>query len=362
MELILIAVAAFLSFSNGANDNFKGFATVWGSRTLTYDRALALASIATALGSLTSLVMGHALVLQFTGKGLVPDSVAGDPGFAFSVGVGAAATVMLATRLGLPISTTHALIGGLVGAGLAQDDRVVYLDGLAIVFLLPLLLSPLMAAVLAGFAGLLTPKDPQSPVCVCVVPDESAPGQGAGAAVMTVQAAPQLVIAPGAECNRISGTFARIELSGLKDVAHIASAASICFARGVNDTPKLAALLMTAQAVGVHAASVVIVIFMLLGGLMFARRVAQTMSLHIAPLDHARGLSANLVTAGLVLLASKLGLPVSTTHVSVGAIFGIGVGGGRINWKTTRGILLSWVCTLPLAAGTAYLATRLNTF
>jgi PiT family inorganic phosphate transporter len=360
MELILIIVAVFLSFSNGANDNFKGFATVWGSDTLSYRQALMLASIATALGSLASLALAHALVMQFTGKGIVPDHVAGDAGFVLGVGVGAATTVMLATRLGLPVSTTHALVGGLVGAGFAQDGAVVHLGTLAAAFLLPLLVSPFIAATLAALASRLARRRASERDCACVVAEANQSSWESGAAAARLSMTPRLVVAQDAECDRLTGTVARVRLSKSKDAVHIASAASICFARGVNDTPKLAALLMTAQAIGPRAASVVIAAAMVLGGWLFARRVARTMSRRIATLDHAQGLSANLVTAGLVLLASKFGLPVSTTHVSVGAIAGVGIGGGSIQWQTTRNILLSWIGTLPLAALTAYLAVRLG--
>ncbi|MBI1834497.1 MAG: inorganic phosphate transporter, partial [Burkholderiales bacterium] len=100
MTWLIFIAALFVSFSNGANDNFKGFATVWGSDTLTYRRALSLATIATLAGSLTSLLLADTLVQQFSGKGLVPDTVASMPGFVFSVASGTAITVLLATRLG----------------------------------------------------------------------------------------------------------------------------------------------------------------------------------------------------------------------------------------------------------------------
>ncbi|MEX1994739.1 MAG: inorganic phosphate transporter [Steroidobacteraceae bacterium] len=357
---MLLAVASFLGFSNGANDNFKGFATVWGSATLSYGRALALAAVATALGSLASLALSHALVLQFTGKGIVPDAVAADPGFALSAAAGAAATVMLATRLGLPISTTHALIGGLAGAGLAQDGSGIQADRLAATFLLPLLLSPLVAALLAFVAGRSFAARDGDRDCACVAIGEEIEAAGSGAAAMSSAAPARLLIAPVADCDRLAGSVARFRLAPLKDAAHIASAACICFARGVNDTPKLAALLLTTQAFGVRGASLVIAAAMLAGGLLFARRVAQTMSQRIAPLDHSSGLAANLVTAGLVFLASRFGLPVSTTHVSVGSIIGVGLGEGRIDWRTTSVILLSWVGTLPLAAAVAFFAARIG--
>lgn len=119
MELALMGVALLLVFSNGANDNFKGFATVWGSGALNYRQALILATLATVAGSLASWLLAKTLAQQFSGRGLVPEAVASAPMFIVSVGTGAAFTVLLATRSGFPISTTHALTGGLLGAGLA---------------------------------------------------------------------------------------------------------------------------------------------------------------------------------------------------------------------------------------------------
>ena len=153
MEWLLFATALFIAFSNGANDNFKGFATVWGSDTLSYRRALTLATIATVLGSLVSLLLADGLVAQFSGKGLVPDALANTPAFILSVTFGAALTVFFATRLGLPISTTHALIGGLLGAGLGRSQALVNFDKLLNSFLLPLLLSPLLAGVIVVAVG-----------------------------------------------------------------------------------------------------------------------------------------------------------------------------------------------------------------
>lgn len=117
--MLLGFTALFLAFSNGANDNFKGFATIWGADELPYRKALMLATVATVLGGLASVTLAEGLVAQFSGKGLVGDDLAGQPRFALAVAIGAAGTVILATRLGFPISTTHALVGGLVGAGLS---------------------------------------------------------------------------------------------------------------------------------------------------------------------------------------------------------------------------------------------------
>ena len=81
------------------------------------------------------------------------------------------------------------------------------------------------------------------------------------------------------------------------------------------------------------------------------------MSQRVTRMDHAQGLAANLITALLVLLASKFGLPVSTTHVSVGSIAGVGASAKTLDWQTLRNVLLSWAGTLPLAAAISWIAT-----
>lgn len=354
MEWLLLAVALFVAFSNGANDNFKGFATVWGSDTLSYRQALTLATLATMAGSLASLLLAEALVQQFSGKGLVPDGVAGAPMFVMSVAGGAAATVFLATRLGFPVSTTHALIGGLVGAGLAQSGGVVHFDKLASAFLLPLLVSPMIAAAFGMLAYRLFRLHPAEKDCACLVAPAQILTASTDGALVSRFSAPGIVLAPAAVCDRLE-TPVRVSVSRGRDRLHTLSAMSICFARGVNDTPKLAALLLAAHMLQPAASIVMISLAMAMGGLMFARRVAQTMSRRVTRMDHTQGLAANLITAALVLFASKFGMPVSTTHISVGSIAGVGASAKTLDWHALRNILLSWVATLPLAAGVAWL-------
>ena len=305
--------ALFLAFSNGANDNFKGFATIWGSATLPYRSALILATIATVAGGLASVVLAEGLVSQFSGKGLVGDDLAGQPRFALAVATGAAATVMLATRLGFPISTTHALVGGLVGAGLAMSAQPIDLANLGSGFVVPLLVSPIVSAGLGlsffWFVRRLTGSGPSRG-------KDTMLGRG----------------------------------------LHLLSATSICFARGVNDAPKLAALLIGTRLLGEAGAALGVTVAMGVGGWLLSRRVAETMSHKINRLDHRQGITANLVTASLVLVASRLGLPVSTTHVSVGSIIGTGAGAGTLDRGVVASVLGSWVLTLPISAGIALLA------
>jgi PiT family inorganic phosphate transporter len=81
-----------------------------------------------------------------------------------------------------------------------------------------------------------------------------------------------------------------------------------------------------------------------------AKKVGETVSKRITPMDHGQGFTANLITSLLVTTASIHGLPVSTTHVSVGSIFGIGAVTKNANVKVVYNILLSWLFTLPVAA------------
>ena len=356
MGWLLITAVLFISLSNGANDNFKGFATVWGSATLSYRQALLFATIATVAGSLASWMLAGTLVEQFSGKGLVPDSIASAPLFILSVASAAAMTVFLATRLGFPVSTTHALIGGMIGAGLGQSGSEVHFARLANAFLLPLLVSPLLAAALGILAYRLLRLRAAEKDCACLI--ASTPIAASGGTLVNRFSAPSIVVAPAASCERLE-VQARVSVSRSLDNLHVLSAMSICFARGVNDTPKLAALLIAAHLFDSRVSVALIGIAMAVGGLLFARRVAETMSQRVTRMDHAQGLAANLITATLVLFASKLGLPVSTTHVSVGSIAGVGASAKTLNWHALRNVLLSWVTTLPLAAATAWCVARI---
>lgn len=354
MEYLLILSAMFLAFSNGANDNFKGFATVWGSETLTYRQALVLATAATIGGNLASLFMAETLVQQFSGKGLVPETIASAPHFILSVGSGAAVTVIAATRAGLPISTTHSLIGGLIGAGLAQSGGEVHFSKLANSFLLPLLVSPLIAAAFGLAAYRLFRLRPIERDCACIVaPTLGAAPLAAGTATLRVSG-PSVFVAQDATCDGLPAPAKRFSIARILDRTHILSAASICFARGVNDTPKLTALLIAAQLLNARMSAALVAVVMALGGLLFARGVADTMSRRMTRMDATQGLAANLITASLVLFASKFGLPVSTTHVSVGSIAGVGAGARTIDWGVVRNVLMSWLATLPLAASVAW--------
>jgi inorganic phosphate transporter, PiT family len=134
------------------------------------------------------------------------------------------------------------------------------------------------------------------------------------------------------------------------DGLHFASAGAICFARALNDTPKILALCLAAKAIGAPFGVALIGATMAVGGLLNARKVADTMANKIATLNAGQGLVANFTTAALVIAASRAGLPVSTTHVATSGIFGIGVVNRTARGRVIAGILTAWVTTLPLAA------------
>lgn len=358
MQGLLIAAALFVAFSNGANDNFKGFATVWGSDTLNYRRSLTLATCATVAGSLASLLLAQTLLQQFSGKGLVPDALASAPLFLMSVASSAAITVFLATRLGLPVSTTHALIGALIGAGLGQNAEAVHFDKLLHSFLLPLVLSPLLAAILGLLAHRLLCLRTARPDCLCLLVPAQALTVSADGTLVKRLSGPGIVRASAAICQGLA-TSLQVSVSRSMDRLHVLSALAICFARSVNDTPKLAALLIAAQLLDAQVSVLLLAAVMALGGLVFAQRVAETMSRRVARMNPTQGVAANLITAVLVLGASQFGLPVSTTHVALGSISGVGVAANTLNWSTLRNVLLSWIATLPLAALIAWVAMKI---
>jgi PiT family inorganic phosphate transporter len=121
-------------------------------------------------------------------------------------------------------------------------------------------------------------------------------------------------------------------------------------ARGLNDTPKIVALLLAVRAVAPRPGLALVGGAMAIGGIVGARRVAETLSKKIVAINAGQGFVANAVTGALVVCASLFGLPVSTTHVATGALFGIGLSTGGARARTVLMILLAWVTTLPLGA------------
>jgi PiT family inorganic phosphate transporter len=364
LTIFLIFAASFLAYANGANDNFKGVASLFGSRVCGYRTAISWATLTTFAGSLAALFVAQALLKKFSGAGLVPPELAASPQFILSVGLGAGATVLLATLLGFPISTTHGLTGALVGAGFVAVGDEVHFAMLGKAFALPLLVSPLLAAALGAtvylafrFARLRLGVTKEMCVCVGieqrVVPFPQPDGVFAAQVVPALSAA---VAEPSVCTQRYTGPVFGMNAGRLLDTLHFLSAGAVSFARGLNDTPKIVALLLVAGSLDIRWGFAAVAAAIAVGGLLNARKVAETMSHEITGMNPGQGFAANLSTALLVTTASFNGLPVSTTHVSVGSLLGMGIATRQVKWKPVLGVLASWVITLPCGAMTAALS------
>ena len=255
MTLVFLFVVILLSAANGANDNFKGMATLWGSDTLSYRRALLLANAATFAGGCVALVFGAALLKTFSGKGIVAPETLANNEFALAFSIGAAATVGLATLLRYPISTTHAIVGALAGSAFALDGSASVFSSLFGKAFVPLLFSPLLAMGLTYVlwqTGLLW----QASRWTASVP---------------------VALAAGPQRN-VSIPFSGQATSQLEDKGHIASGLTVCFARGVNDTPKIASILLLSQSLALSKQEIVVLIafFMVVGGFFFSANIARS--------------------------------------------------------------------------------------
>ncbi|CAN5637160.1 inorganic phosphate transporter [soil metagenome] len=304
MIAVLVLAVIFVAFTNGANANFKGVASLYGSGTASLRRALYWGTAMTFAGSLAAAFLAEGLVQKFSGRGIVPDSLVQSPHFVIAVALGAAVTSFLATRLGFPVSTTHALVGALVGAGFAGIGREVQFLALGNNFLFPLFFSPMIAIAVGVIAYVLLKP-------VHLAPDHRTPAL---------------------------------------DVLHFLSTGAASFARGLNDTPKMVALLLLAPGLDLNWCFVAVAGFIALGGILDADRVAETLGKKITTMNPGEGFAASLSTAILVITASFHSLPVSTTHVSVGSLIGIGIVNRNAKWRKVSEVLMAWVSTVPCAA------------
>lgn len=364
LVLGLFLATVFLAYSNGSNDNFKGVATLFGSNIIDYKRALWWATITTFAGSICSIFLAQELLNHFSGKGLVPDATAVSLQFLTAVALGAGLTVITASLTGFPISTTHSLIGALMGAGVMAVGSQVNFSVLGNKFVLPILFSPFIAIMLGSilymvFRYIRIKGGINKEWCVCIGETEHVVPVTAGQERIRFQplTAPTIALDSSENCNlRYSGNVIGIELQKIMDGLHFLSGGVVSFARGLNDTPKIMALLVGFQFLQIQYSMLIVAIAMAIGGLLSARRIAYTMSKKITTLTHGQGLSANLSTGALVIFASSLGMPVSTTHVAVGSLFGIGMITQQGNNNVISKIFIAWVLTLPVAAALSAVA------
>lgn len=355
---LIVLIPSLLAYANGANDVSKGIATLVGSGVTSYRRAILWGTACTALGAVAASVTAGAMMATF-GSGLLAADVT--PSFPAAIGAlaGAALWVLIATRASLPVSTTHALVGSVIGAAAtAYGASGVAWPALGNKVLPPLLLSPVVAFVLGRLATrVLSGAGGRTADCVCVaahsVPVVMRIGEGSAALAATPGFEISVTSGDAATCSRT--TPAALRVTG--DHLHWLSSGAVSFARGLNDAPKIVGLAMATAllaspswAVGTPRLYVLVGAGIVLGSLVAGRRVTRVLAEDVTPMNHREGLAANLVTASLVAAGAIYGLPMSTTHVSSGGIVGMGAERGSLDWAKVREIGAAWVVTLPAAA------------
>lgn len=351
-SLFVFAIGGAVAYANGANDVSKGIATLVGSGVTNLRGAVLWGTLWTGIGGIAATFLAHAM-LQTFGKGLLGHDVHATLGAAAASIMGAALWVALATRKGLPVSTTHAIVGSVAGVALAAYGlHGINWPALGGKIILPLLVSPVISlALTAGLIRLSRVLVPDVAVdCVCFqVEPVKLQLSSQGTAALNMVATPRIHLA---SCTSSAKPYAGITINHL----HWLTSGATSFARALNDAPKMAALVLGAVLLGGHSQApifyfIAITAGMLAGSWFAGRKVTEVLAEKVTRMNHREGFVANLVTAALVGPGAALGLPMSTTHVASGGIMGIAAGGSeRINRRTVRDMISAWVVTLPAAA------------
>ncbi len=401
MDLVIglaIALGLYTAFSIGANDVANAMGTSVGSRALTIRQAIIVAAVLEFAGAY--LVGGH--VTMTIRGGILDPAVASEHPDVLIAGMLAALTaagtwLIIASRLGWPVSTTHSIVGAIAGFGaVALGVSAVEwgkLGRITASWLVSPLLSGSMAFVVFSVTRwlILDREDPVrqlkrwGPLYVFAVLavigmvtlfkglsnlslDFSLPqavaitaalgALGAGVAALLLRRLP-----PDPNADR-SFHFATVER--MFGSLQVMSACAVAFAHGSNDVANaigpMAAVIETARGGLIEAESPVPGWLLLVGaaGIVLGLatlgyRVMVTIGERITELTPTRGYAAEFATATTIVIASRLGLPVSTTHTLVGAVLGVGLARGiaALDFRVLGTIALAWVVTLPVGAGLA---------
>jgi PiT family inorganic phosphate transporter len=328
-SLLLIVVMVFavtFDYINGFHDTANAIATSVSTRALKPEQAILLSATANFVGALTGTAVAKTIA---SGLATTPEGSAGQVIVAAAL-VGAIVWNLVTWRLGIPSSSSHALIGGLLGAVIvASGVGAINLLGVRDKVLVPLVASPI-AGVIFGFL------------------------------VMVVL----LNVFRRAHPRRLNNNFR---------ILQVVSASFMAFSHGSNDAQKTMGI-MTLALFGagviakpdvptwvIVAAATAISFGTAAGGW----RIIRTMGQRVVKLDPVHGFAAETTAATIILTASHFGMPVSTTHVISSAIMGVGASDrfSAVRWGVAGNIVVAWVLTLPaagLVAGVAFLV--LNVF
>lgn len=360
IALGLVTLAGLLSFANGANDVSKGVATLVGGGRASIRHAVRWGAAWTGVGAASATVIAGAMLATFQQSTLAPGNDASLTASVAALG-GATLWILAATRQGLPVSTTHALVGAMMGATLAAHGfQAVSWTTLSSRVLLPLVLSPIVALVIirvvlnAGHRRSGAAAVGHDCVCLDLTPAPMLARVTLAGGLDTVPRSPGLEIRTGATaaCSVDRPQALRVTSPSL----HWLASAVVSFSRGLNDTPKIVAPLLAVAALGPGrglwsgAAFGFVAVGMVVGSVVGGRRVTRVLADDVTTMNPMEGLAANIVTAALVTTGAVYGLPMSTTHVASGSIAGIGLHRGTLRLDTVRDIGLAWIITLPATA------------
>jgi PiT family inorganic phosphate transporter len=323
--VIVVGTALAFDFTNGFHDTANVVATSISTRAIGPRQAILLASLLNFAGAFISLKVASTIGKGFVTSGSVSTTVV------FAALVGAIGWNLLTWYYGLPSSSSHALIGALVGAAIAaHGSAVVNGHGLVSKLIVPALLAPLVAFVGAGLSILIIYR----------VVGRLRPGS----------------------VNR-GFRLGQIVSGGLLSLSH-----------GTNDAQKTMGVITLAliahgdvTAKGFHVPDWVVISAasaIALGTFTGGWRIIRTMGTRIISMDPAQGFAAQGAGAAVILAASSVGYPLSTTHVISGGITGAGAAKklSAVRWGVAGEIVRAWVLTLPAAgalAAVVYGVTRL---
>jgi inorganic phosphate transporter, PiT family len=315
--LVVLGLAVLFDYINGFHDTANAIATSVSTRALRPEHAILMSATANFVGALTGTAVAKTIS---SGLATTPDGPVGQTIVAAAL-VGAIVWNLVTWRFGIPSSSSHALIGGLLGAVIASiGASAIKVDGVMGKVILPLVASPI-AGVVGGFL------------------------------LMVVL----LNVFRRANPRRINERFRRLQ---------VVSAAFMAFSHGSNDAQKTMGIMTLALiAAGVLPPDSTIPLWVIvlaatamsLGTAAGGWRIIKTMGQKVVKLDPIHGFAAETTAATIILTASHFGMPVSTTHVISSAIIGVGSSDrlSAVRWGVAGNIVIAWILTLPASAAVA---------
>ncbi len=389
----------YMAWNIGANDVANAMASSVGAKAITIRQAIFLAGILNILGAV--FIGSH--VTNTIRKGIVSTEVLTDPHLALigalSALLAAAFWVSFATWKSLPVSTTHSIVGSMIGFGImAGGFSVINWTKLAAV-VMSWVISPVFSIVIAFFMFKIIIKLILSKEDTFIHALKLSPFFiGATFFVVVLSflfktpLGKKLALGPYASFLVAFILAVSFGLAGMKALRwfikkreggaetifrriQVGTACYVALAQGANDVANaigpLAVIYFLVKTGGVGATVPVPVFLLLFGGIgiacgigMAGHRVMETMGKKITALSNTRGFCVEFAAATTVLVASKMGLPVSTTHAAVGGVLGVGLARGleAVNFSIVFKIMLYWVLTVPAAAVTSMVIFKILQF